>query len=167
MIVGVCVCCADEILHLVLETLTAALKAAPEAAAPWEPHISGGSDVPAVLCFAVLCMLQLCARWAVFSCWRGGGWQWQGGILASGGQAGTVRQAAMLLMLTHCPPPPCPAPSWLPAEPALNAWIANVADPLLSVDARELIEALAAIPACLPSLQVGGRHSWWCAGVFP
>lgn len=33
---------ADEILHLVLETLTAALKAAPEAAVQWEPHISGG-----------------------------------------------------------------------------------------------------------------------------
>lgn len=36
---------ADEILHLVLETLTAALKAAPEAAVQWEPHISGaGAD---------------------------------------------------------------------------------------------------------------------------
>lgn len=33
---------ADEILHLVLETLTAALKAAPESAVQWEPHISGG-----------------------------------------------------------------------------------------------------------------------------
>ena len=31
----------EEILHLVLETLTAALKAAPDAAAQWEPHISG------------------------------------------------------------------------------------------------------------------------------
>ncbi|PRW57646.1 importin-9 isoform X1 [Chlorella sorokiniana] len=68
----------DEILHLVLETLTAALKAAPEAAVQWEPHIS---------------------------------------------------------------------------EPALNAWVNNVADPLLSYDAKELLEALAAIPACLPSLQ--------------
>ena len=45
-------CCADEILHLVLETLTAALKASPEAAAPWEPHISGGHAVLAVLCCA-------------------------------------------------------------------------------------------------------------------
>ncbi|PSC72945.1 importin-9 isoform X1 [Micractinium conductrix] len=68
----------DEVLHLVLETLTAAAKAAPDAAAHWEQQM---------------------------------------------------------------------------AEPALNAWIANVADPLLSVDARELLEALAAIPACLPNLQ--------------
>lgn len=36
----------------------------------------------------------------------------------------------------------------------------NVADPLLSYDAKELLEALAAIPACLPSLQV---TDWgWC-----
>ncbi|KAI3434732.1 hypothetical protein D9Q98_002793 [Chlorella vulgaris] len=68
----------DEILHLVLETLTAALKAAPEAAVQWEPLIS---------------------------------------------------------------------------EPTLRVWVANVSDPLLSVDSRELLEALAAIPACLPSLQ--------------
>lgn len=39
------------------------------------------------------------------------------------------------------------------AEPALNAWVNNVADPLLAFDAKELLEALAAIPACLPSLQ--------------
>ncbi|KAL4434017.1 hypothetical protein ABPG75_000458 [Micractinium tetrahymenae] len=69
---------SDEVLHLVLETLTAAVKAAPEAAAHWEQHIS---------------------------------------------------------------------------EPTLHAWVNNVADPLLSVDARELLEALAAVPACLPSLQ--------------
>ncbi|KAL4441799.1 hypothetical protein ABPG77_003715 [Micractinium sp. CCAP 211/92] len=68
----------DDVLHLVLETLTAAVKAAPDAAASWEQHIS---------------------------------------------------------------------------EPTLHAWINYFADPLLSVDARELLEALAAIPACLPSLQ--------------
>jgi hypothetical protein len=48
------------------------------------------------------------------------------------------------------------------AGPALAAWVSNVADPLLSLDAREVLEALAAIPACLPSLQVGpaaGRGS--------
>lgn len=51
--------------------------------------------------------------------------------------------------------PHCPAPLACPAEPALTAWVNNVADPLLSFDAKELIEALAAIPVCLPSLQVG------------
>lgn len=46
------------------------------------------------------------------------------------------------------------------AEPALNAWIANVADPLLSIDSRELLEALAALPACLPALQASaGRRA--------
>lgn len=51
------------------------------------------------------------------------------------------------------PAPPLPL-LVCPAEPALNAWVNNVADPLLSFDAKELIEALAGIPACLPSLQV-------------
>lgn len=37
-----CLAAAEEILHLVLETLTAAVKAAPEAAPEWEQHISGG-----------------------------------------------------------------------------------------------------------------------------
>lgn len=53
-----------------------------------------------------------------------------------------------------------------------------MADPLLSFDAKELIEALAAIPACLPSLQASrgcsarrdwegegeGRHVWHVGG---
>jgi hypothetical protein len=61
-----CMCCADEVLHLVLETLTAALKASPEAAAPWEPHISGGRAVPAALCccdiysVSLACLLGCC-----------------------------------------------------------------------------------------------------------
>lgn len=37
---------ADEILHLVLETLTAAVKAAPEAAVQWEQQISGAAGWP-------------------------------------------------------------------------------------------------------------------------
>ena len=36
----------------------------------------------------------------------------------------------------------------------LSIWVANVSDPLLAGDTVELLEALAAIPDCLPSLQV-------------
>lgn len=39
-----------------------------------------------------------------------------------------------------------------------------MADPLLSFDAKELIEALAAIPACLPSLQASRGCSAWREG---
>lgn len=109
---------AEEILHLVLETLTAAVKAAPEAAAQWEQQISGG-------------------------CGSGG----ETGRRPAGAGARGGAYAA-------CGPAQC-APGAPPssAEPALNAWVANVADPLLSIDARELLEALASLPACLPALQ--------------
>lgn len=36
----------------------------------------------------------------------------------------------------------------------LSIWVVNVADPLLAGDTVELLEALAAIPDCLPGLQV-------------
>ena len=39
----------------------------------------------------------------------------------------------------------------------LRLWAANVADPLISVDTAAVLQALAANPAALPSLQV--RHS--------
>ena len=63
----------------------------------------------------------------------------------------------------HSDPLPAPLPG--PAEPALNAWVANVADPLLSLDAKDLLEALAAVPTCLPNLQVqpGVGVGWWAA----
>ena len=39
------------------------------------------------------------------------------------------------------------------AAPAtLRVWAAKVADPLLAADARDVLEALAAVPACLPPL---------------
>lgn len=66
-------------------------------------------------------------------------------------------------------PQPCLLrfPTFFNAEPALHAWINNVADPLLSVDARELLEALAAVPACLPSLQACDQGQRWAAGCLP
>ena len=39
----------------------------------------------------------------------------------------------------------------------LSIWVAHVADPLLAGDTVELLEALAAAPACLPGLQVRRR----------
>eukprot|EP00887_Chlorella_sp_A99_P007628 scaffold20.g7628.t1 len=39
------------------------------------------------------------------------------------------------------------------AGPTLNAWISHVVDPLLAGDARDLLEAMAGVPACLPGLQ--------------
>lgn len=36
----------------------------------------------------------------------------------------------------------------------LAIWIANVSDPVLAGDTAEMLEALAAIPDCLPGLQV-------------
>jgi hypothetical protein len=78
---------SEDVLHLVMETLTEVVKADPAGAAQWEPHIS---------------------------------------------------------------------------PPVLSAWVAHVNDPLLSEDATDLLAALAALPACLPSLQVG----WgWLAGL--
>ena len=72
----------EDVLHLIMETLAAAVRAAPDEAARWEPHIS---------------------------------------------------------------------------PPVLNAWVANVADPLLAEDAKQLLAALAGVPACLQALQVGAR----------
>ena len=40
------------------------------------------------------------------------------------------------------------------SPPVLATWVAHVNDPLLSEDAVDLLAALAAVPACLPSLQV-------------
>ena len=38
------------------------------------------------------------------------------------------------------------------APATLRVWAAKVADPLLAADARDVLEALAAVPACVPSL---------------
>lgn len=48
------------------------------------------------------------------------------------------------------------AAAWEPQiTPAvLQIWAANVTDPLLALDAQEVLEALAASPAVLPALQV-------------
>ena len=50
---------------------------------------------------------------------------------------------------------PTAAAAWEPhVSPAiLQLWAANVTDPLLSLDAIEVIQALAANAAALPSLQ--------------
>lgn len=72
---------AEEVLHIVLETLAVVIRADAQAAALWEPHVT-----PAVL----------------------------------------------------------------------RLWAANVKDPLTALDAAEVLQALAANPAALPSLQVGG-----------
>lgn len=42
------------------------------------------------------------------------------------------------------------------AGPVLEVWAANVADPLVSGDALEVLESLASYPACLPTL---ARHA--------
>lgn len=118
-----------------LETLTAAVKAAPEAAAQWEQQISGA------------------ATWGAMWGQRG-----LAGDGTSGGRAAGKSVRGALWSNQAASPPP----STDTAEPALNAWVANVADPLLSIDARELLEALAALPACLPALQA--RRCW--AGVW-
>lgn len=73
---------SEETLHIVLETLTAVIRADAAAAAAWEPRVS-----PALL----------------------------------------------------------------------RLWAANVSDPLIALDATEAIQALAANPAALPSLQVRAR----------
>jgi hypothetical protein len=48
----------------------------------------------------------------------------------------------------------CAATVWSGAlAPAtLRVWADKVTDPLLAADARDVLEALAAVPACLPSL---------------
>ena len=38
------------------------------------------------------------------------------------------------------------------APATLRVWAAKVADPLLAADARDVLEALAAVSACVPSL---------------
>lgn len=38
-------------------------------------------------------------------------------------------------------------------EPVLTLWANNITDPLISEDARDVLEALAKVPACLPHLQ--------------
>jgi importin-9 len=50
---------------------------------------------------------------------------------------------------------PTGAAAWEPhiTGPAMQAWVSNVADPLLGEDAQELLQALAASPACLPNVQ--------------
>ena len=40
------------------------------------------------------------------------------------------------------------------APATLRVWAEKVADPLLAADARDVLEALAAVPACLPSLHL-------------
>lgn len=137
---------ADEVLHLVLETLTAAAKAAPDAAAHWEQQMAGGCSAGALHVSSLLGAADLSKAGLV---WCGQGFRLcrvPAPTLPNGGITCSTRGPSLL------------------AEPALNAWIANVADPLLSVDARELLEALAAIPACLPNLQVSALGCGWLGG---
>ena len=53
----------------------------------------------------------------------------------------------------------------------LQVWAAHVADPLIALDSTDVLQALAANPAALPSLQVGcsfallPRH-WSCSGIL-
>jgi hypothetical protein len=126
----------------VLETLSAVVRADDDAAVEWEPHIT-----PAVLQVG----------WGL----GGGGWLQPGD--ASDTSNGYFRpcvsahscfevsdsllelvlggRAWILDVRTVCAPP--------------QIWSANVADPLLSIDAVELLEVLASIPACLNNMQVG------------
>ena len=53
----------------------------------------------------------------------------------------------------------------------LQVWAAHVADPLIALDSTDVLQALAANPAALPSLQVGCSASllpchWSCSGVL-
>uniref|UniRef100_A0A383VNQ8 Importin N-terminal domain-containing protein n=1 Tax=Tetradesmus obliquus TaxID=3088 RepID=A0A383VNQ8_TETOB len=54
---------------------------------------------------------------------------------AAGGQGGLSPEQAMAV-----------------AQPVLQAWVAHTSDPLISPDAQAVIAAIAAHPACLPSL---------------
>ncbi len=48
----------------------------------------------------------------------------------------------------------------------LRLWAANVADPLIAVDTAAVLQALAANPAALPSLQVCHRFPACTLSVF-
>ena len=53
----------------------------------------------------------------------------------------------------------------------LQVWAAHVADPLIALDSTDVLQALAANPAALPSLQVGCPIPflpchWSCSGIL-
>ena len=57
-----------------------------------------------------------------------------------------------ILVVVKCDDEAAAAWSGALAPATLRVWAAKVADPLLAADARDVLEALAAVPACLPSL---------------
>ena len=57
-----------------------------------------------------------------------------------------------ILVVVKCDDEAAAAWSGALAPATLRVWAAKVADPLLAADARDVLEALAAVPACLPPL---------------